>query len=586
MPIDHGRALAVLGDAEAVIDRGVATGRVKPRRGAHLLRRHAANLFKRFRRVLLFRDELRPSLEVLRLAALAYIGLVDEPFGDDDMRHGVDNGDVGAGLELQMMLGLHMRRFDEIDLARIDDDQPRAFAEPLLHARGEDRMRVGRVGADDDDHVGLLDRHEILRAGGGAEGRLQPVACRGMANPRAGIDVVVLEGSAHQLLDEIGLLVGAARGGDAADSVTAVFRLEPPELLSGVGDRLLPAHLAPGIGDLLADHRLGDAILVRGIAPGEAALHAGMALVRLAVLVGHHAHDRVAAHLRLERAADAAIGAGCHHRMLRLADLDQRLLRERRGRAGLHAGAAGDAFGRKEAFVDPRRHLRFEAAAFDGQREGALHFLAGAHTARADDALRRIEGEIGIRLVLRMPLGVGLAVRLGKDVVRAVIAVAHFAQANGTRHVLQLAIAVRGTGQTVERMVGDIELHHPAADAGEPLGLRMDGHPWRDRRCAGGRRAGAAFDLHQAEAARAERVEHVGRAEFRDLRAGFHRRTHDRRALRHGDGEAVYRQGDEGLRFGAPRAVVDLVDEGHCLSPIPQPACADAQRRKNPRGNG
>ena len=185
-----------------------------------------------------------------------------------------------------------------------------------------------------------------------------------------------------------------------------------------------------------------------------------------------------------------------------------------------------------------------------------------------------------------MPLRVRLAVRLGKDVVGAIITVAHFAQANGTRHVLQLAIAVRGTGQTVERMVGDIELHHPAADTGEPLGLRMDGHPWRDRRCAGGRRAGAAFDLHQAEAARAERVEHVGRAEFRDLRAGFHRRTHDRRALRHGDGEAVYRQGDEPLGFGALRAVVDLVDEGHCLSPIPQPACADAQRRKNPRGNG
>jgi hypothetical protein len=42
-----------------------------------------------------------------------------------------------------------------------------------------------------------------------------------------------------------------------------------------------------------------------------------------------------------------------------------------------------------------------EAAALDGQREGALHLLAGAHAARADDALRRVEGEIGVGLVLR-----------------------------------------------------------------------------------------------------------------------------------------------------------------------------------------
>ena len=35
---DHGRALAVLGDAEAVVDRGVATRRVQPRGGAHVVR--------------------------------------------------------------------------------------------------------------------------------------------------------------------------------------------------------------------------------------------------------------------------------------------------------------------------------------------------------------------------------------------------------------------------------------------------------------------------------------------------------------------------------------------------------------------
>ena len=82
-----------------------------------------------------------------------------------------------------------------------------------------------------------------------------------------------------------------------------------------------------------------------GIAVGEAALDAAMAMIGLAVLPGNHAHDLLAAHFRLESAADAAIGAGGDRRMLGQAYLDDRLLLKRRRWAGLYAGAAGDAFG-------------------------------------------------------------------------------------------------------------------------------------------------------------------------------------------------------------------------------------------------
>ena len=154
----------------------------------------------------------------------------------------------------------------------------------------------------------------------------------------------------------------------------------------------------------LADHRLEDAFLVGGVAPGEAALDAGMAAIGLAVLVRHHAHDFLAAHFRLEGAADAAIGAGRDHRMLGLADLDDGFFRQRRGRAGLHAGAAGDAFGAEKTFAHAGRDAAVEAAAGDRQREGALHFLAGADAARADDAFRGVVGEVGVGLVLRHPV--------------------------------------------------------------------------------------------------------------------------------------------------------------------------------------
>ena len=171
--------------------------------------------------------------------------------------------------------------------------------------------------------------------------------------------------------------------------------------LAAKRDRLVPGHLAPGIGDPLADHRLQHAILVGGVAPGEAALDAGMALIGPAVLVGHHAHDLVALHLGLERAADAAIGAGRDDASVRAGRCSMTDFSvERGGRAGLDAGAAGHAFGVEEIFIHAGRDMRGKAAAVDGQGEGALHLLAGAHAARADDALGGIEGEIGIGLVL------------------------------------------------------------------------------------------------------------------------------------------------------------------------------------------
>ena len=303
-------------------------------------------------------------------------------------------------------------------------------------------MTVGRIGADDHDHVGVLDRVEILGAGRGAVGGLEPIAGRRVADARASVDIVVAEGSADQLLHEEGLLVGAARGGDAADGAAAVFRLDALELGGRVVDRLFPRHLAPRIGDLRPDHRLQHAVLVKSIAVSEAALDAGMASIGLAILVGEHAHHFLAAHLCLERAADAAIGAGGDHGMVRRSDLDHRFLVERRSRAGLHAGAARHAFRLEERPGLARRDERLEAAPGDGQSEGALHLLAGPHAARADDALRGLVGEIGVGIV-----DAGIWVPL------AVVAVAHLAQSDRAGHVLKLAIAIGRAGQAVERML-------------------------------------------------------------------------------------------------------------------------------------
>ncbi len=159
--------------------------------------------------------------------------------------------------------------------------------------------------------------------------------------------------------------------------------------------------------------------------------------------------------------------------MFRLTEFDDGFFLQRGGRTGLHAGAAGNAIRFQERFVhaggDPRR----ESASIDGQRIGALHFLAGTHTARAHDASGRIETEIGIGLVF-----------FRVQVIRAVEAVTHLAQADRARYILQFAITVGGTGQAIERMIRNVQLEHIAAQPRELRRLGTHHHARLDRRGA------------------------------------------------------------------------------------------------------
>jgi hypothetical protein len=94
--------------------------------------------------------------------------------------------------------------------------------------------------------------------------------------------------------------------------------------------------------------------------------------------------------------------------------------------------------------------------------------------------------------------------------------VPHIAQAHGPGHVLQLAIAVGRTGQAIQRVVGDVKLHHPAPQLLQLAGLGVDLHAGGHRRGAGCGRAVPPFDFHKAKAAGAESVYTVRGAKFRD----------------------------------------------------------------------
>src|SRR5690606_37481477 len=246
--------------------------------------------------------------------------------------------------------------------------------------------RRAGVGAHDDDHVSEHDGVEGLRAGRFAQRGLEAIAGGRVADARAGVDVVGAEGRAHQLLHQVGFFVGAARRGQAADGVASILGLNALEFGGGMVDGLVPADLAPRLVDAGADHGLGDAVLVGGVAPREASFDAGVAAVGLAVLPGHHAHDLIAFHFGLEGAAHAAVCARGDYGVLGLAHHDDGFLDQRGRGARLHAGAAGHAVAVEEGVVLACGDARGEALAVDGERERALDFVTGAYAAAAYDA--------------------------------------------------------------------------------------------------------------------------------------------------------------------------------------------------------
>ncbi len=367
-----------------------------------------------------------------------------------------------------------------------------------------------------------------------AERRLEPVTGRRVTYARAGIDVVVAEGRAHHLLHQVGFLVGAARRSDPADGVAAIAILHALQFSSGVSDGFLPRNFLPGVDDALADHRLLRAIRMGRVAPGEAPFDARMAVIGEAVLIRHHADDFVALDLGLEGTADAAITAGGDNRAIGAALLEHRLFHQRVGRAGLHAGAAGDAFGVDIMLMLSGGHQRVEAASLDRQGKSSLRIVTGAHATRAQDASRGIEGEVWIGVV-----------DLEVEMILAAVVIADVLQPGNARHFVQFAPAARLAFEGIERMVRHVEFHHAAAKFRKLFVLGMHLHSGFHRGGAGCRVTVASFDLDQAEAAGAKRAHRIGRAKFGYRDSGKCGGAQDRGALGHGDATAVNFERDQ-----------------------------------------
>ena len=149
---------------------------------------------------------------------------VDQPEADDLVHDAVVEGDVGAGLDLAVDVGV----VGDPLAARVDDDQLRPAPAGLLEERRGDRVVGRRVRAGEDRDVGVDDVAVGRRHRARADALEQRRDARGVAQPRAVVDVVRAEARADQLLEEVGLLVGALRRAEAGDRAGAAARRGSP----------------------------------------------------------------------------------------------------------------------------------------------------------------------------------------------------------------------------------------------------------------------------------------------------------------------------------------------------------------------
>ena len=216
--------------------------------------------------------------------------------------------------------------------ARIHHDQLGAALGRVLDVGRGHRMVHGRIGADHDDDFGIHRRRKRRRHRAGIQAFHQRRNRRGVAQPGAVIDIVGAETGAHQLLEQIGLLVRALGRAETGQRLDALLVADFDETLGRDVERLFPrrfAEMREGIGriDLVVGillrvrqphQRLGQAMRMMDVVEAEAALDAEPVVIGRAV-AALGVDDLLVLDLIGDLAADAAeraqrVRPSCRHR--------------------------------------------------------------------------------------------------------------------------------------------------------------------------------------------------------------------------------------------------------------------------------
>ena len=144
---------------------------------------------------------------------------VYEALLDDGVHHGIEQGHVGIGFELEII----RRMAGELGPTGVHDHQRLAGFGRILHKGRRHRMVLRGVGADDDNALRLRHVCHLIGHRARADAFQQGGDRRGVAQPCAVIDVVRPESGPHQLLEKIGFFIAALGRAKSGQGLTAFF---------------------------------------------------------------------------------------------------------------------------------------------------------------------------------------------------------------------------------------------------------------------------------------------------------------------------------------------------------------------------
>ena len=169
--------------------------------------------------------------------------LVLPAVGQDLAQHAPQEGDVGAGADAHVFVGMRRRARE----ARIDHDQLGAALLGVQQVQHRHGMRLGRIAAEQEDRLGVVDVVEAIGHRPVAEGAGDAGNRGGVADARL-VVAVVGPPHRHELAMQVGGLVGELGRSAPEDAVRPALLAQLQELVADLVDGLVPADARPFAG--------------------------------------------------------------------------------------------------------------------------------------------------------------------------------------------------------------------------------------------------------------------------------------------------------------------------------------------------
>ena len=206
---------------------------------------------------------------------------VHEVFVENGLDEALDGGAMAADLNREVpcrqvrdVAGGVDRRRERLQR----EERGAALLHGLLHLQPDDRIGGRDLGADEQEDVGL---HEVLVGDRPAVGPLHAAQRAGRIHvPITGraVQVVRADRQAHELLEDVQVLVGAAGRDEPADGFGAVRQLQLRQPLGECGEHLVPRG-GVQLAVRLTVQRAHKPVLVGGVLVAEEAPRAQVAVV-------------------------------------------------------------------------------------------------------------------------------------------------------------------------------------------------------------------------------------------------------------------------------------------------------------------